>query len=62
MKNHSFWVSTPKMTGLIETDSNGRIVKTAPIFKVFKNQHIYNFNIWLDSRFNEEDVKVEEIV
>lgn len=62
MKNkYSYWVSTPKMTGLIVIDEDGAIVETAPIFKKWINKHIYNFNCWVDEQFNEDDVQVKEI-
>lgn len=33
-----WWLSTPWATGLIVTDTNGRVFHSAPIFKRFRGQ------------------------
>jgi len=59
--NTSYWVSTPKFTGLIQVDRDGIIVQTAPIFKRWLHQHVYLFDQYLTSTFDETKVIVKEV-
>jgi len=55
---HFYWVSSKKMTGAVFTDLRGVITNTAPIFKVFRAQHINRLIRWLEKFGN---VQVKEL-
>lgn len=58
-----YYISTEKATAFVETNDNGYITLTAPIWKRFKGQHIDNLIRWLKNptvieyKYNSDKIK-----
>ena len=42
-----FWLSSEKMTVLVDTNAEGKITKAAPVVNTFVGQHINNLVKWM---------------
>jgi hypothetical protein len=44
---YTYWLSSVKFTVLVDTDSNGKITKAAPVVNVFVGQPLSNLVKWM---------------
>jgi hypothetical protein len=42
-----FWLSSNKVTVMVDTDADGKITKAAPAVNIFVGQHLNNLVKWL---------------
>src|ERR1017187_4499383 len=55
-----YWLSTPRMTGMVITDKPGNIQFTPPIWYRFKGQPLGNLVGWLEKQGGFQMVSLEE--
>lgn len=54
----TYWMSTRKMTVVVDTNAEGVIVATPPIVRKFKWQHIDRLRAWLVRQGGYREVEI----